>query len=189
MDDELRKMGLPTQFGKPSRPILNRKESHKRNHNKGFQQKKRQESTEDSIQKLEEKVAVPVSIERNLLVQLGPEPPNPPYIPEFPVSQEFQITPDQKKPISAIVSDESGNKYYTGCSDCSVNYWNLAGMSSKGDKAEVRIELPLSTDISALDVVPNGNLLLVGNGTPELKLFDHKGLKKGETKRDRKSVV
>lgn len=175
MDDELKNLGLPTHFGKREKKIVQIKKG--MNFHLTTNGVKKEGNEDFEI----ERFTVPLTIERKEMKQVGPTPEAEPQI-KFPTIQEFNVV-GHSKIITAIAIDSSGNKVFTGSSDCSVKYWNFATMKASDPSAETSIELDTAFEINALDVSNDAKLILLATGTPEAKLFDGKGLKKGETKR------
>lgn len=158
MDDELAWSGLPTGFGK-ARPVRNNHPKKQRDKNSRYME---------------------MTPARPEMAQIGPNPLLSSHIPRFPTATEYQVI-GHGKIVTALAFDKSGNRMFSGSADCTVKYWNFAGMKVTNTAPEVSIELDSAYEITGID--HNGELVLVSVNAPEISLFDSKGLKKGSTRR------
>ena len=161
--DDLDKF-LPSAFGKKS----------KLSHNNPKHEKE--------LIKQEKQEMIFKSKGRQKLPEIGPSLPKRTEKPMFPITQEFQIG-EKSNSITTIFANKEGTRLYTGGNECTICYYNLNGMDVYGRKCESIIKLNDSFTVNSIDVSENGNKVAVATGSPQIKIFDSKGLRKQTSKR------
>ncbi|OHT10002.1 hypothetical protein TRFO_20906 [Tritrichomonas foetus] len=186
MDEELKSLGLPTSFGMRKRTHFQPRKKSQQNSrplNQEFKVKGTEKAEEKPVE--EKKVYVPITIERTPLKQIGPFPP-PPSDSSFdikcPISQELKMATHTKR-VTAIATNYSGSHIYTGSDDCVVKYWNFNTLEIGNMEPAVNLFLENVYQVNSIDAVDDGHLVMFATGAAEAQLFDHTGLRKGQTMR------
>lgn len=129
-----------------------------------------------------DEICVPYEGTKRILKEIGPMPPKRATPPPFPVTQEFQVGQNEK-PITSIKVNDTGFKFYTGGENSTICYFDLSSMKANGVRCQIRIELDENYSISDIDTNVDQTLIAAASGSPIIRIFDPKGLKKYESRR------
>ncbi|KAL3082911.1 hypothetical protein niasHS_010713 [Heterodera schachtii] len=106
----------------------------------------------------------------------------------IPAAYEVTVRSESSKAITAIAFDQQGTKFATGSYSYSVNLYEFLRMDSA--MRSFRQIYPCESHvINAVAFNSNGEILLVGSGSPQLKLLDRQGSQYAETVRGDQYLV
>jgi len=97
---------------------------------------------------------------------------------KIPFSHEVQLT-SHLRMVSALALDPSGSRLLTGSGDCSVKFWDFAGMDVSLRSFRT-IEPVEGNHIKSLQYSNSGDKFLVATSNCQAKIYDRDGFQKGE---------